>query len=203
MFEMSENICKYSKFGHCKNGSSCERVHFKDKCSQLSACTDIQNCPKRHPKACKVFALEKFCRFGSKCSYHHFSNINPEKNSENETRISDLEKCVRQLTEKVKTLESHLTMMKSIKDSKSSSSKENEVIEKKAEVYKCDQCKFSSEREITLNKHKNSKHVKHKCDDCGHSFKSAFKLESHKKIDHLKTTQKGKITENESNVDKR
>ena len=93
--------------------------------------------------------------------------------------------------------------MKSIKDSKSSSSKENQVIEKKVEVYKCDQCKFSSEREITQSKHKNTKHVKNKFDDCGHSFKSASKLESHKKRDHLKTTQKGKITENQSNVDKR
>lgn len=44
-------------------------------------------------------------------------------------------------------------------------------IEVKNTSFKCDQYKFSSEKEITFHKHKNTKHKnnkqwKHKCDEC-------------------------------------
>ena len=38
--------------------------------------------------------------------------------------------------------------------------------------FKCDQYKFSSEKEITFHKHKNNKQWKHKCDEFELTFKN-------------------------------
>ena len=35
-------------------------------------------------------------------------------------------------------------------------------MKKKPKTFKCDQCKFTSEKEITLNKHKHIKHERQK-----------------------------------------
>ena len=68
-------------------------------------------------------------------------------------------------------------------------SKEYCVSEVEKENFNCNQCKFRCNKEVTLNKHKNTEHESHKCDECGHNFKSSSKLGKHKIRDHLKAKQ--------------
>ena len=57
--------CKYNKFGFSKYRDQCRRLHYTEKCNNLAACSDIKRCLKMHPKACKPYLLERFCRFGN------------------------------------------------------------------------------------------------------------------------------------------
>ena len=55
------------------------------------------------------------------------------------------------------------------------SSKEN----KKMNVFKCNICQYKTDKEVTLKKHKNTKHCMFKCKECSKTFKSHSVLEEH------------------------
>ena len=65
-------ICTKAKYGFCKFGKGCEKIHFTDTCEN-PYCNGWQ-CDKRHPVSC--FYFDKFgrCKFGSYCSYKHKEN---------------------------------------------------------------------------------------------------------------------------------
>ena len=55
----------------CKYKEGCTTKHLEDIWTDLSSCRKSKNCQKRHPRECKRYSLERFCRFGEGCAYHH------------------------------------------------------------------------------------------------------------------------------------
>ena len=67
-----------------------------------------KNCNKRHPRACKRYGVEGFCRFGAGCAYHHQEHPNSsEKVDDKGTKIKleNLEKTVFEMADKIVKLE--------------------------------------------------------------------------------------------------
>ena len=94
-------VCKYQKFGFCKFRDSCKNKHLVEKCESLSACVNIKSCLKRHPRVCKSYALEKFCKFEAGCAYNHKAeNLNKKVNM----KVSELEPIVNGKSRKIVAL---------------------------------------------------------------------------------------------------
>jgi uncharacterized C2H2 Zn-finger protein len=177
-----ESVCKYNKYGYCKFKEKCRRLHIKKTCENNASCTNIKSCLKRHPKVCKLHDLYKSRRFGSDCSYLHTKS---KKESENDERLEYLENCLKDMTEKVKGLEEELSEIKANINSAENKAKEVSSQDKEIIKYlKCDICEYKTNREVTLKKHKNTKHVTFKCTDCGQNFKSQNTLEKHVNREH-------------------
>ena len=69
---MKEEVCNHDKYGYCKFGEQhCRKIHFKEICQSLSSCPKKPVCNKRHPRSCKRFTAESFCRFENSCAYSH------------------------------------------------------------------------------------------------------------------------------------
>ena len=64
-------VCKYQRFGFCKFRESCKNEQLVEIFESLSACVNIKSCLKRHPRVCKSYGLENFCKFEAGCAYHH------------------------------------------------------------------------------------------------------------------------------------
>ena len=101
---MEGQVCRHFKYGFCK---------FKDECKDLFACK-AKVCNKRHPKVCKRFSLERFCKFGSNCVYLHLIDTSVQlhkqlnefdiKRSKNELQIKVLEDEVNTLKSQINQL---------------------------------------------------------------------------------------------------
>ena len=64
--------CYFDKYGHCKFGVQCKLYHATELCLENNC--DIQNCHKRHPRACKFFNSYRRCKFNESCSFSHSVN---------------------------------------------------------------------------------------------------------------------------------
>ena len=76
---MVSQICHHHKFGYCRFKEQCEKEHVKEECQALSACKEVRSCNKRHPKTCKRFVFERFCKFGDECAYLHLTRDNSKE----------------------------------------------------------------------------------------------------------------------------
>ena len=65
-----ENVCAFHKFGYCRNGDNCIKIHVTERCMKED-CGDVRNCSRRHPRPCKYFQEKGFCKFNSSCKYDH------------------------------------------------------------------------------------------------------------------------------------
>ena len=63
-------VCISSKYGFCKFGRRCEKIHFSDICDKTEICSGYQ-CDKRHPAVCYYYQTYQRCKFNSYCSYAH------------------------------------------------------------------------------------------------------------------------------------
>ena len=96
---MEGKICKHYKYGFCKFQDYCQKEHVEGECNALHACKS-KDCNKRHPKVCKRFAIDKFCKFGEECAYRH-----PQDKSEEVQKLSARNKLeIDKLKEEVKEL---------------------------------------------------------------------------------------------------
>ena len=86
---------------------------MQGQCQALSECKE-KECHKRHPKVCKRFSNQKFCKFGTKCAYVHLvdtstyvknqlNNLNVKERN-NELKIRFLEDEVKDLKLQIKRL---------------------------------------------------------------------------------------------------
>ena len=51
---MSQQVCLYSKYGHCKKGNTvCRNIHFTIICTDENC--EMSKCNKRHPKECRFY----------------------------------------------------------------------------------------------------------------------------------------------------
>ena len=114
---MIREVCLFDKFAFCKNGLKCDRVHLKEVC-QTREC-DYRKCNKRHPRPCRIFRINGFCRFGSSCKYSHrqskeIEDQNKEINKQNKNieslreTTSKLSKQVADQNEEIKDLKRRL-----------------------------------------------------------------------------------------------
>ena len=55
----------FDKFGFCKEREKCERTHLVEVCVQEEC--DARKCDKRHPRACKYYQQNGYCKFKSDC----------------------------------------------------------------------------------------------------------------------------------------
>ena len=144
-------VCPHHQKGHCKWGPNCKKEHMNTLCSNLFRCEE-PSCRLRHPRTCKYFAIDNFCKFGSKCSYTHKVHVESVHASEvvsiRET-ISDLQMAIVQLNKSVDYLDKELTKVK------------NERNSDKSELnIKCNHCEYKASSVTVLKCHitKNHKH---------------------------------------------
>lgn len=62
--------CHFQDSGFCKYDRKCRFKHSEEVCRKPT-CRNT-SCPKRHPRPCRNFFLQKQCRFGQDCQYDHF-----------------------------------------------------------------------------------------------------------------------------------
>ena len=55
-----------------------------------------KNCNLRHPKACKRYVLEGYCRFGDNCGYFHADKRSHDVKVEVEAAIKPFEHKIKQ-----------------------------------------------------------------------------------------------------------
>ena len=66
-------VCQNDKYGFCKYGRKCDKIHFTDICEENEACIE-KYCDKRHPILCYYFNHFKRCQFETFCMYRHFES---------------------------------------------------------------------------------------------------------------------------------
>ena len=142
---MEGKVCLYHNLGYCKFQEKCKDFHLEQICHDLSACRNQKSCQKRHPRGCKKYVLEGFCRFKTECAYHHQEHTTKNHNREMNMKVENLEKIVKEMTERIGQLEDK------IKDIKSKEKEEEKVKEVTKAVERKD-----------LNKDENKKNPKAK-----------------------------------------
>ena len=91
--KMTGEICMFDKFGFCKEREKCKKTHLIEVCVKEEC--DIKKCDKRHPRACKYFQQNGYCKFESNCKYGHKQS---ESSKDQNLRIEALEKQNEKLT---------------------------------------------------------------------------------------------------------
>ena len=105
---MIREVCLFDKFSFCKNGVKCTRVHLKEVC-QIREC-DYRKCDKRHPRSCRIFRMNGFCRFGTSCKYSHRL---PKEVEEQNKKIETIEKVNAKLSKQVEDQNVEIKELKS------------------------------------------------------------------------------------------
>ena len=223
-----EEICKYNQTGFCKFQGSCKKVHNIELCTNISKCQDI-NCTKRHPKICRNFQVKGNCRFKEGCAYTHVQHTNEENLLLVQT-LATYFKHVHELKEElsetkliVEKLQIQMnTLNKIVQDKKETQQTETENINESMTVevdgpkkkHQCDVCDYECEKEITLKKHKNTKHIDANnrsgdkdcqvtttiksthlyCDECDYSCQTKNNLKKHKAHMHVSIMENTNIT---------
>ena len=105
---MIREVCLFDKFSFCKNGVKCSRVHLKEVCQNREC--DYRKCNKRHPRSCRIFRMNGFCRFGTSCRYSHRL---PKEVEEQNKKIESIEKVNAVLSKEVEDQNAEIKELKS------------------------------------------------------------------------------------------
>ena len=199
---MTQEICKFNKFSHCKYGKFCFYKHENKRC-ELSSC-DARSCDFRHPKPCLFVLQNKPCKFDKLCSFDHEVEavVNDQKESPvilNE-QIIELQNLLKEKDAEIKILEEKLkeneinqkfNQNDSDLDTVSTSSEVEQLIAEaleaavtseessdEEEVFNCEQCEYTTKSRRGLQVHIGKKHNV-KCKDCNEVFNDAEKFRRH------------------------
>ena len=168
---MENQICYHYKYGFCKIQDNCQKRHVQGECNAASGCK-VKVCDKRHPRVCKKFSLEQFCKFGDECAYRHPLDTSDQFQKlclRNEKEIIKLKEEVSELKLEIKQLTSLKHLVQKSKDVTTGTkvTKDDNFTKEKIfpsvsvkSKFKCDKCDCSFKKEIPLRKHKNTKHAK-------------------------------------------
>jgi hypothetical protein len=109
-------ICQFHQHGHCKFADKCVKIHTSATCDSFP-CQDPE-CPKRHPRMCKYYAMYGRCVYAERCSFLHFSFSGGEQTARHgvhaiEQEMYELREEVKNLREEVKHM---LGMVKDLKE---------------------------------------------------------------------------------------
>ena len=125
-------VCKHFQTGFCKFAENCKWRHEKEIC-QITRCSS-KACRKRHPKLCKFFALNNFCKFEDLCCYKHI--IAEPHNTPH--LLTTLQTKVDAMEQMIETLQSEIVALKN--------------------TYKCEVCDHRASSSTTLKPHISKKH---------------------------------------------
>ena len=89
---MTQNVCRYFKFGYCKFGDKCKNLHIEEKCGDKQC--EIMNCDKRHPRPCNFYRDYGRCKYLEYCKYEHIQQGNNILTEKYQNKIDTLEKVV-------------------------------------------------------------------------------------------------------------
>ena len=104
----SSPICKHFQTGFCKFWDQCRQRHEAGVCKSLNCST--KTCKMRHPKMCKFFALNQFCKFGENCCYKH----NTSESHNTSLLLAALQTKVGEMEQMIKSLQSEIIALKNI-----------------------------------------------------------------------------------------
>ena len=96
---VTDEVCKFHKYGHCKFFDRYQKKHSKELCENSNS--EIINCSLRHPRACKFFQAYGRCKF-EPCSYRHVD-------TREMILIKELQSSLEAKTVEVETLRNLLT----------------------------------------------------------------------------------------------
>jgi hypothetical protein len=100
-------ICRYHQHSHCKFADKCVKTHTSATCDSFP-CQD-RECPKRHPRMCKNYAMYGRCVYAERCSFLHFSFSGGEQTAGH--GVHAIEQEVYELREEVKNLREDVNHM--------------------------------------------------------------------------------------------
>ena len=149
----------------CKFGEDCQRNHNNQICVNISNCRN-NKCFKRHPKECKNFNIDGKCRLKERCAYQHVKQLSNNDIYElvgkvlarNIKEIADLTQEVNELKTKVDILEKNIEIDNSLKQDTDKQPNDIEKDDAK-NIFQCDECDYKCKKQLTLSKHKNTKHT--------------------------------------------
>ena len=103
--KMSNNICNHFKFGFCKykNKNECSKQHIEEMCQDRTTCR-TKDCNLRHPRACKRYAIERFCRYGEHCAYFHVTDNTNDVTAQIQAAIKPYETKIERLEYEIQSL---------------------------------------------------------------------------------------------------
>ena len=187
--------------------------HVDGQCNSLHACK-VKACNKRHPRVFKRYSLEKFCKFKEECAYLHLEDTSSEV--KNQVIILDRKESrhdldIRKLKDEVKELRSEIKLLTAITKKFSETSEDilaDKIVEKevvkqnvpKSNKFKCDKCDCSFKREITLRKHKNTRHAEQKRSKNKELYKGQFGFVVKGRKKNLSEIVKDSIEQNEEKL---
>ena len=227
MSQEQVSICKFNQSGFCKFKQFCKKEHVNEICESQSECKR-EICTKRHPKICRNFMKDGSCRHDNKCAYLHTEKIKQsdaqqklneilamalatqiKEMSEMRNKMIELEIKVQHLenyvqTNHIKEKTKEVDNVPSNRETREETIKESNKSQEEIPIFKlqCDLCNYQCEKEMTLNKHKNTKHpcetkiqnhsdatdeksAPFYCDECEYSCKTKKNLKKHKAQVHI------------------
>ena len=104
---MIREVSMFDKFSYCKNGVKCSSVHLKEVCPKREC--DYRKCNKRHPRPCRFFRDNGFCKFGTSCRYSHRV---PKEIEENNKKVESLEEVTKKLSKQVADQDAEIKALK-------------------------------------------------------------------------------------------
>ena len=130
---MTAEICMFNKFGFCKKGDSCRKIHLVEIC--LKDGCDARKCDKRHPRPCRFFNQKGFCRFEINCKFSHKPNKTiQEQNLKIEALVEKTEMLLRMIEEQKSTIECLKAKVEERQDKEVDNVKEKENTVKSIQV---------------------------------------------------------------------
>ena len=217
-----EGVCSHQKFGFCKFKETCKNQHLKEICEDLLACPNTKGCHKRHPRECKRYAVERFCRFGDGCAYSHQTQskvFDTNNHTEIDKKVVELEKKVDKMSDKIVQLETKIKQMElkegavhkdkqsdkkvdKLKESTEIKDDSNDPAQKKSKIKekKVSLFKFGAEARQKVVENINSKEnykssMKFQCEQCDYMCEKHTILKKHMNSNH--TDQKCKVCRKE------
>ena len=102
------NVCRYNKYGYCKFGDVCRKLHIDELCV-VSSC-DSRTCDKRHPRDCKYYNNYIRCKFNP-CKFAHTEKVDDMKLKEMIVKVDSIEETIKAKVEietKIKEMDDRL-----------------------------------------------------------------------------------------------
>ena len=86
---MSDKVCSFFKYGHCRYKERCRYEHVHEICSKKEC--SVVSCRLRHPRTCIFYNAFRRCKFGLDCNYKHETH-ETDSHGEDSSLLADIKK---------------------------------------------------------------------------------------------------------------
>jgi hypothetical protein len=129
----TQSVCVFNKYGFCKYLETCRNYHEKKIC-EISQC-EVRKCPLRHPKICKFYRDNGYCKFGEFCYFSHKTKMNIEnyrkENEEILSKLAEVDRSLKALEEKERETKAIIENLKAVNEQSESQNKMYENLMKR------------------------------------------------------------------------